>query len=219
MQKASLEQLKELKERLQPIIDSEIMLRIKAEDLELGESINDLCREEDIDLIVMGITGKSKFEKIGVGSNAVNVSQNSRYPVLIVPTNASIRPIISRILIACDLGKVSQTTPLDSLDEVLKLFNASLFVVNVDDKNRHFSPQTPEEMYQLHHLFDKYKPQYAFINNEDTVAGILGYAEKNDISIIVTIPKNYNFLQKLFHKSTTQKLIYKSDVPLLTLHE
>lgn len=217
--KASLDQLKELKERLQPITDSEMMLHIRADDLSLSENINDLCREENADMVVMGITGKSKFEKIVVGSNAVNVSQNSRYPVLIVPTNASIQPIISRILIACDLSKVSQTTPLDSLDKILTLFDASLFVVNVDDRNRHFSPQTPEEIHQLHYIFDKYKPQYAFIDSEDTVTGILEYAERNDISIIVTIRKNYNFLQKLFHKSTTEKLIYRSGTPLLSLHE
>lgn len=215
---ASIDQLKELKDKLQPLTDSDTLIRIRAEDLSLSESINDLCVKENADMVVMGMSGKSKLEKVVIGSNTVNVSQNSRYPVLIVPANCSIRPI-TRILIASDLSNVSQATPLEPLDKILNLIPASLIVLNVDYKNRRFLPQTADEMHQLHYIFDKYKPEYAFIDNEDTAAGILDYAEKNDISIIVTIPKNYNLLEKLFHKSTTQKLIYKSAIPLLSLHE
>ena len=216
--KASMEQLKDLQNELPALAAKDTMFRIRSEAISLGESINEICREEKADMAVMGITGKSTMEKVFIGSNAINVSQNSQYPVLIVPQKAKLAPV-RNILFACDLSEVAKTTPLGALDEVLKIFNAPLSVLNVDEKNRHFSPQTPEEMHQLHHIFDKYKPRYAFTDHEDTAAGIIDYAEKNDISLIITIRKNYDFFKKLFHKSTTQKLIYQSAIPVLTIHE
>ena len=74
-------------------------------------------------------------------------------------------------------------------------------------------------MYQMHHIFDRYKPQYVFTDNKDVVTGIIDYAEKNNSSLIITIPKNYDCVQQLFHRSTTQKLIYQSPIPILSLHE
>jgi nucleotide-binding universal stress UspA family protein len=216
--KVSMTQLKELKQQLEGELGNDTLISIKTADLVLGESIDELCREENCDMVVMGITGKSKFEEIIVGSETMNVAQNCHYPVLVVPSDASIQPV-SRVLVACSLKEVSRTMSLDLLDDVLKLFNAPVFVLNVDNRNRDFSPQTPGEMYQMHYIFDKYRPEFAFVENEDKVAGILDYATKNTISVIITIPKNYNFFQKLIHKSTTQKLIYKSNIPVLTLHE
>ncbi|HKZ67601.1 MAG TPA: universal stress protein, partial [Chitinophagaceae bacterium] len=210
--------LKDLKEELEKTTGDDIHIRIRTENLSLGESINSICKEENADMVVMGISGKTKFEKSFIGTNAINVSKTSKYPVLIVPAQAAVEPVHS-ILFTCDLKEVVATTDLEPVAEILELFHAPLFVLNVDDKNRHFSPQTPEEMYQMHHIFDKYKPRYAFTDNKDVTAGITAYAEKNNISLIITIPKHYNFIQQLFHRSTTQRLIYQSPVPLLTLHE
>jgi nucleotide-binding universal stress UspA family protein len=169
-------------------------------------------------MVVMGIAGKSKLEKAIIGSNAVDVSQNSYYPVLIVPSEASLQSI-RKILFACDLTNVSTSTPVGLLKEFLHLFNGQLFVLNVDSKNRKSSPHTPKEISQLHDILDKYKPEYAIISHENTSKGILEYAEKNQVSLIITIPKNYNFFQKLFHKSISENLIYHSAIPLLTLHK
>ncbi|HEY0611686.1 MAG TPA: universal stress protein, partial [Chitinophaga sp.] len=138
--------------------------------------------------------------------------------VLMVPLDAPIVPV-KRALLACDLEKVSEATPLDALDKVLEAFQAQLVVINVDDGNRHFSPDTVEEIYGLHHIFDKYKPEYAFVENKDIAEGILDYAKEHDISLVITIPRYYNFLRNLFHKSTTKSLVYNSKLPLLTLHE
>ena len=48
---------------------------------------------------------------------------------------------------------------------------------------------------------------------------VFDYAEKSNSSLIITIPKNYDCVQQLFHRSTTQKLIYQSPIPIQSLHE
>jgi nucleotide-binding universal stress UspA family protein len=217
--KTSLAQLKELQQRLQTIAGPDIMIRIRTEELTLWERINEICREESADMIVMGRIGKTAFEKILFGSHATSVSQNSEFPVLIIPENSPFVPL-RKILLACDLNKIVQSTPLETLDEVLQTLKAPLIVLNVNEGGgRRLSTLKPEELHQLHALFDKYKTGYAFVGHEDTVEGILGYAKKHEVSLIITIPRNYNFFQKILHKSTTKKLIYESDIPVLSLHE
>lgn len=212
------EQLKDLGKKIGELAGTEVNIKTRAEELVLGENLNAICREEDVCMVVMGISEKSGFEKMLVGSNVVKVSESSKFPVLIVPVDAAIQPI-NRVLLACDLDKIAETTPLDTLDMVLQLFDAQLVVVNVDDGNRNFTPKTTEEIYHLHHIFDRHKPEYAFTEGKDIAKGVLDYAKENNISLIITIPRYYNFLRHLFHKSTTKRLVYNSKLPLLTLHE
>ena len=214
----AMDQLKDLEQQLKSQAVKDIVFNLRAEQMSLAEGINDICREENIDVIVMGVTGKSKIEKLVMGSNAVSVSQSSQYPVFVVPSQASIQPI-RKILFACDLADVSASTPIGLFKEFLDLFNAQLFVLNVENRNRKVSPQKPEEIFPLHQILDKYKPEYIRVTHDDISTGVLEFAEKNRVSLIVTIPKNYNLLQKVFHKSISGSLIYDSAIPLLTLHK
>jgi nucleotide-binding universal stress UspA family protein len=213
----SVKQLKDLQEKIELLAGNKVSIKIRADDVNLGEGINRICEKENAEMVVMGMKGKSNFEKAITGSNAISVAKNSYYPVLIVPVAAALKSV-ERMLIACDLSKSSKTIPTDLVKEMLTLFNAPLTVLNVDYNNKHFSPETPDHLYHIHHLFDKYGPEYAFTENKDISLGILEYAEQHDISIIVAMPRNYNFFERLFHKSATEGLIYRTSIPLLTLH-
>lgn len=210
--------LDDLAVKVRELTGEDIVVDIRGEELSLGENINEISKQEDAQLIVTGVSERSGLERMIVGSTALTISETGRCPVLMVPIDAPIVPV-KRVLLACDLEKVSEATPLDALDKVLEAFGAQLVVVNVDDGNRHFSPKTVEEIYSLHHIFDKYRPEYAFVENKNIAEGILGYAKEHDISLVITIPRYYNFLRNLFHKSTTKSLVYNSKLPLLTLHE
>lgn len=210
--------LTDLAAKVGELTGKDVVVDIKAEELVMGENINEICKQEEVELIVTGVSERSGLERMIVGSTALRIAEAGRCPVLMVPVDAPVIPP-QRVLLACDLEKVSEATPLDALDKVLETFQAQLVVINVDDGNRHFSPKKVEEIYKLHHVFDKYKPEYVFAENKDIAEGILGYAKEHDISLVITIPRYYNFLRNLFHKSTTKNLVYNSKLPLLTLHE
>jgi nucleotide-binding universal stress UspA family protein len=217
IRKAALRQLQNIQKEVQRVAGPEVSVNVRADALSLPESINRVCQEENADLIVMGMKGKSNFEKALTGSTTIDVAESSYSPVWVVPENASIEPV-RRLLIACDLSKVRQTVPVNLMHEILDVLKAEVTILNIDYKNQHFSPDTPDDLHQLHEAFDSYQPKYVFNENKDVVSGILEYAEENDISLIVAMPKNYNLFEQLFHKSTAEKLIYRSSVPLLTLH-
>ena len=211
----AIAQLKKTEQQLIQVAGPDISISTRAEDISLDESINKIIREENSDIVIMGISGRSGLEKIFIGSDTLNIFQHSHIPVLAVPAKILIEPVKS-VLVACDLKNINETIPVNVLIEVLELFKVPVTVLNVDHHEQR-SPDTPLEIFRLHEVFDKYKPRYAFTTNKDIPAGILDYAESNLISLIIVIPKNYNFFGKLFHKSTTKELFYHSSIPVLSL--
>lgn len=210
-------QLQELRKTLEGAISGDTRILVRAEKLSLGENINQICEEEGADMIVMGVAGKSKFERGMIGSNAINVSQNSRYPVCLVPAKASLEPV-THVLLACDLDELRRSKAIGRLDTTLAFLSAKLTVLNIGKNISDFPSQQWEE-FPILPVLEKYDPHYQSLSKKDVAQGILDYAHDNNMSMVLAIPKHYNFFQQIVHRSATNQLIYQSSVPVLTLHE
>ena len=213
-----MQQLAELRERLFELVNNSVNIETMTETGFLLENINSVAQKEMADIIVMGMRGKSKLEKILIGSNTVNVAEQSDFPLLIVPDHAPISPI-SSILFACDLKKITDTTPADSLSRILDIFQAKLHVLNVDNNNKHYSPETPQEISHLNQILNSHQPEYHFVSDKDVVSAIMQFARERRISLIITIPKKHGLFNQLFRRSISEKLIHHTEIPLLCLHE
>jgi nucleotide-binding universal stress UspA family protein len=215
---ASLEGLEKMKKELSALANEGTTLLTRADNTLLAATIEDVCKNEEADLIVMGITGGSKLEEVLVGSNTIDVVKNTSYPVLVVPGSARYKPI-EKIVFAADLRKVAETTPIEPLKKLLHIFNAELHVINIDHESRHFSTDTPFETLMLDTLLEDFHPEYHFIDNPNVVGGIVEFAEENKADLILTIPKKHGLFEGIFKRSRTSKLAYQTQIPLLTLHE
>lgn len=80
--------------------------------------------------------------------------------------------------------------PTHFIVDFVKEFNAELDVLNVDYHNKHFKPETPEQSLLLHTMLEEANPSYHFIEHADIEDGINEFAEKNNLDLIITIPKN-----------------------------
>jgi len=208
--------LKKMREKLLGLVPPGVTIDYKiVSDAYLG-SINKYTEEEKADLVVMGTSSKTKFEKVLIGSNAISVADNSQKPVLIIPPHAEIKPIVHAV-IACDLQKVAETMPVKELKAILDDLLVSVSVVNIDHDNNNFKPDTPLDMTFLHESLEEYDPAYNFIDNPDVVAGIIDFAIADKASIIIMLPKNYNFFKELFHHSATHEIVYDAPIPILVL--
>ena len=103
--------------------------------------------------------------------------------------------------------------------DFVKEFNAELDVLNVDYHNKHFKPETPEQSALLHTLLEEANPFYHFIEHADIEDGINEFAEKNNLDLIITIPKKHRLLDSVFKTSSTKQLVYQSHVPVMCVHE
>ncbi len=120
---------------------------------------------------------------------------------------------------ACDFKEVVKTTPAEAIRNFVTAFGAELHVLNVDHRDKHFKPDTPEQSALLHTLLEEAKPVYHFIDHADIEDGINEFAEKNNLDLIITIPKKHKLLEGLFKPSSTKQLVFQSHVPVMCIHE
>ncbi len=192
---------------------------VAEEDSSFIDALERFARHNDVDLIIMGITGSTKLEQIFMGSNTLKIVERNTCPVMIVPPQALFKGI-QDVMLTSDFKDVDRTMPVAPLRKVLDLFKANLHVVNVDDE--HYVEITEEYKAQrakLENILSAYNPQFYFIRLFDFVDAVNQFVEDKEIDLIVTIPKRHSFLGKMFKSSYTKKLAYHSHVPIIAIHE
>ncbi|WP_142688232.1 universal stress protein [Chitinophaga polysaccharea] len=213
----SMESLGLQQDRLSALTKN-VRIDLMAEDVSLPVHIAGLCKSEEIDIIVMGVSGRSGLEKLLLGSTTSMMIQESTVPVLIVPNNTVIGKPVSSMVFTTDL-KDHASIPAHQLYEFLDAFpDVKVQVVNVDKTaGESYTVETKESIASLHKIFDKYTAVFDYINEDNTVEGILSYANHHHASIIIVVPKKLGFLASFFHNSISKKLAYDSNIPLLSL--
>jgi nucleotide-binding universal stress UspA family protein len=184
----------------------------------LMDGINAVCREHNVDIIVMGVTGGGKFDETLIGSNAVNVAKQATVPVIIAPPGTKFTTI-NKVVFACDFKDVVETTPVGAIKHLLNETKAKLLVLNIDHNHKHFSQELPFEGLMLDNLLDGYDPEYHFVDSPNFVEAVNSFAEDNEADLVITIPKKHNFFEKIFTESHTKQLAFHSHVPLMVIHE
>lgn len=167
--------------------------------------------------VVMGSQGSTAAESLFFGSHAVYAMKHLMWPVITVPPGATFSSV-KKIGLACDFDKVVDTTPVDEIKMLVNDFNAELHVLNTGKKEV-FNPGIVFESGVLEEMLEPVKPHYHFISNQNTDEGIINFTEKNDIDLLVVLPKRHGLLNKLTHKSHTKQLVLHSHVPVMSLHQ
>lgn len=211
-----MEMLAALHERLKAMTGDETRFRIVANDGYLPEGINQLCQEEGVELIVMGVSGKSGFERTIFGSTTARMLEDSEFPLLIVPPEVVTGKGVKSVVFAATMKNTSDL-PMLRLYAFLDAFRPSLAVVNVETpaEQEKFSPQMKETIASLQNRLDKYQPAFYYVDGDDVVESLLIFAADHKASMIIGVPEKHGFLS--FHKSISKKLAYNSKIPFLAL--
>ena len=167
--------------------------------------------------VVMGSQGTTNAERLFFGSNTVFAMKYLAWPIIAVPPGAKFSGI-KKIVLACDFKKVVNTTPVNEIEELVKSFNAKLYVINIGTSKDH----DPEMVFQsglLQAMLENLQPEYHFVSGWDIDQGVLDFCENNDIDLIIMMHKRHSLIDKLRQKSHTKEVILHSHVPLMAFHE
>jgi nucleotide-binding universal stress UspA family protein len=219
LKKSSEQQLADLKNSLEHVTSGVVKIYTESRLGNTVDELEDLCTHIKPIAVVMGTKGSSGIERILFGSTTLTAIRHLTWPVIVVPPGKAFGNGIRKIGFACDFQKVIETTPTQLITEFVKAFNAELHVLNVDYQNRRFTPETPEESLLLHTMLEDLHPTYDFIEDPEIEDGINKFAEKNNLDLIITIPKKHKLLDGLFKKSSTRQLVFESHVPIMCIHE
>jgi nucleotide-binding universal stress UspA family protein len=218
LKRISEEKVTELKKGLEHITSGKLKIYSESVLGEVANEIETFAKKINPFAIVMGTKGSSGLERLFLGSNTLTAIKHLTYPVIVVPPGAVFSEI-KKLGFACDFSEVVETTPVDQIHTVCRTFNAELLVLNVDNRNKKFSPGTPEESLLLHTMLEDLNPIYQYIDHPDITEGINMFAETQGVNMIITIPKKHTLLSGLFQKSHTRDLVFHAHIPIMCIHE
>lgn len=216
----SMEALGLMRDRLRSKLQDTIAIDMQAENMFSPETINQRCKEQQIDLAVMGISGKSDLDRLMTGSITARMLEKCRLPLLLVPEETVVGREIKTIVFATDLKDIDMI-PAAQLYSFLDVFKAEVHVVNAGPAKVHeYVPESRREAVDgLHKLLDKYRSSFYYIDGDNVVDSVLTFAGEHHASMIIAIPKKHSFLSGIFHKSVSKRMAYNSQIPLLCLPE
>lgn len=181
------------------------------------DTLEKYVRNNNIQLIIMGITGSTLLGQIFMGSNTLNIVKRGIVPVIIVPPDAHSQSA-KNVMLLTDFQDVDNTIPVEPVKSLLDLFNPRLHIVNVD--HEHYVQVTDEykvERGKLEEKLKDYNPEFYFIRLFDFMDAINQFVSDNKIDLILTFPRKHSFLSNVFKTTNTTKLAYHSHVPIVAI--
>jgi nucleotide-binding universal stress UspA family protein len=218
LKKISEDKLTELKENIERITTGNVHVYTQSILGEVTEEVKKLCDTLHPFAVIMGTRGVSGLGRFFLGSNSLSIIGKIETPVFVIPPGATFKPF-RKIGLATDMKDVVQNMPVEEIRQLVNFFNADLHVLNVDYERKHFTSYTPEESLNLDTMLSGLNPVYNFIENKDIDEGLNEFAAKNNIDLLVTLPKKHHLLEKILEKSHTRELIYHTTVPLMCIHQ
>lgn len=210
--------LEKLRSELQNYSIAKVECRLE-EGGDIIDSIERLTRHLDAQLIVMGITGKSRLEKVFMGSNTLKMVERNVCPVLIIPPSAQYTEVKNACLLS-DFKDVQTSIPVVPIKNILEIFQPSLHIINVNSE--HYVSLTQEflaERSRVLEMFKEHQPEFYFIGTYDLHETVQQFVADKQIDLLITIPRNHSFFGSLFKTSNTKRLVYESAIPILAAHE
>ncbi|MGK9118525.1 MULTISPECIES: universal stress protein [Sphingobacteriaceae] len=210
--KESVEYLDKVTKELANSVLKEVTIDHAISELPLARALVQLIRQESPDLLILGNSQESKEGYIN--DNLIELVTISKIPVLVVPSNATYRKI-RKVLLPMDFEELNRLEaflhPLFSTykDELI------LHVFSIKKQQRDLM----EDRNKLSVLLPDLNFSVDYTDNDDILDGILEFAEKKDVDLIVSLPGKYNFFKKITHRSITHAIAHNSNRPVLILKQ
>lgn len=183
----------------------------------LGDPIQTVCdisKEMNMDLIIMGTHGASGIEEIFLGSNTQAVIKNAEVPVLAIPSGSEFKGA-NKLAFASDLNFDKSTKAINTLKELTKQFDTKLNIVHFAD----LLEDTEVNEEKIAETFDGVDYVYLEQLATNLERGIADYIKYEEVSLFMMIHRKHNFWERLFTSSNSEKRAMHTKVPLLVLKE
>jgi nucleotide-binding universal stress UspA family protein len=182
------------------------------------DEINLYVKENEIDLIVMGMQGSGFITEKIIGSTVTSLIRQSKCPVLVIDQRVRFKAI-KKIVWACDYLDINEKT-IVPLKEIAALFDSHIYVLNVVDEPA-FSATIPvsvRDFIRLEDSLESFDHTIQSFQNDDVVDGINQFIEENNMDMVFMIPRKHSILKNIFHEPNTKRMAFHTHIPLLTMH-
>ena len=210
-------QMANLRKKVEHVTSGQIAIETETRLGDIVDELENLCDRIQPFAVVMGTKGSSGMTTL-FGTTTMAAIRRLRWPVIAVPPGKEFGQGIKKIGFACDFRDVADTTPAGVIKDFARQFNAQLHVLNVSNSD-HPTGKDTREFELLKAMLAEQNPVFDFIEHADVEDGINEFAEKNNLNLIITIPKKHRLLEGLFKKGSTRQLVLHSHIPVMCIHE
>ncbi len=183
------------------------------------EEIKFIAKEQNVDLIIMGMQGAGYLTEKLVGSNTTSLMGEIKCPLLAIDRHVKFRTI-RKIVLACDYNEVNNKSVFDPIKEFIRSFKSHLSILNVvPELELAPSVDKAREGIKLDRFFDDVNHSFHCLESEDIVDGINGFVIQHKMDMVVMMPHKHSIIKNIFHRSATKHMAFHANVPLLVLHE
>ncbi len=212
------QQLKDLKEHLLKMLHPGITIDVTFSNQELIRSILDVVESENPDIIIAGSNGDSYTLESFIGTHIIELAKTSPVPVLIVPPKIHYQPV-SNALVPVDFRSLKRVGQLEHLSKIKNWPHPHLSVLNIDPAQKHLNGGYPEPEVEgeLKKYLQGYEYETHYAADKNTLQGIINFADKNRLQLIIALPGQHSFLYTLTHQSISHGLAMNANQPVLIL--
>lgn len=209
--------LEKVKVSLQTDNKSKSGIRTEVRVGEFFRELKNLCEEVKPYAVILGSQGTSAAERFLFGSHATFAMKHLMWPLITVPPHASFSAV-KKVGLACDFNEVVATIPVEEIRTLVNDFNAELHILHTGS-NEKFDPELVFESGLIQEMLGPLKPQYHFITHDNIDEGIMDFADRNLLDLLLVLPKRHSLPERIMHKSHTKQLVLHSHVPVMALHQ
>lgn len=181
--------------------------------------INDIAKDTNTDLIIMGSHGTSGLKEVFIGSNAEKVVRHSEIPVLIIK-HSPILTNIENVVFACDFLDSSIPAYLNA-KQLLTTLNVKIHLVYINLPGEHFYSTKEMEEKVIRFLKkaggnDDNEKQVNYVCDYNTEDGILNFSNTIKADMIAMATHGRKGISHFFSGSTTEDVTNHSLLPVMT---
>ncbi len=177
--------------------------------------ISDTCKENDIDLIVMGSHGASGFKEMFIGSNTEKVVRTSDIPVLVIKNEHSDFQI-KDFVFASDFKNDNKETYKQATD-LADAFDAKVHLLMVNTANN-FTTTAKAQSRIMDFIKDYNFENYTIniYNDESVEKGILNFSHILGADLIGISTHGRQGIAHFFNGSISEDLVNHAKRPVIT---
>jgi len=223
--KEEYEKLQEIAESKLKAISEEILLLSKKRlsscnyilrSGKIVDVLSELVGEQLYELIVVGTTGHSAYDRKYLGGQAQKIIEHTECSVMSVPENASYQGI-KKIVYATDYQEEDKLA-IQQIISMAKDLKAEVTILHVSHHNDTIDKAMYEDFKdELERFVQNKNVVFDRVVFDHVAKGLDEYVKTNKADLLVLLNKKRNFFESLFHKSLIEHLDRFTEYPLMIL--
>lgn len=181
----------------------------------LSIEVNQLVKDYDIELIIMGTNGATGLKEVFIGSQTMHVIKNAKVPVIGVPQGYRFKQP-KEILFTTDYQTNENHIGMELLEDICNKNISRLIFLNAYEGSS-LTQQQVANMESLDVFFKRDAHLTQIAKGMDVLEAMEDFQSRHGIDLLVLVHNKHNFFENLLFKPVVKKVVHHSDVPFFIL--